>query len=67
MITDITDTLSYCESCGGGSEYELAITEGEQKYLSRLEISIDFQAFSCLREKLSCLSWLLYFHIFGVI
>ena len=32
-----------------------------------VRISIDFNAFSCLQEKLSCLSWSTDFHDFGVV
>ena len=45
----------------------LIITFKYQKLFHNVGISIDLRVFSCLQEKLSCLSWSTYFHDFGVI
>ena len=44
---------------------ELSCTVTCQINVHNLANSIDFDVFSCLQEKVSCVSWSTYFHNFG--
>ena len=45
----------------------LVYTVKDQKYFHNVKNSIDLRVFSCLHEKISCLSWSTYFHDFSAI
>ena len=61
--------MTFIESCGynmSQKEVMFSTVKG-QKYFHNVRNSIYLRVFSCLQEKLSCLSWSTYFHDFGAI